>query len=1601
MHNARRLICFIIFTVTLMGQAVSSMAGIDPSSLQRTIETLSSFESRTTGSPGYKKAADYVEQRLQELGLTTESHYYELPVRRSRGATLSFSGKTHPLKPFLYNAITPEATDGVISGPLYYVGKGDLQNLDGKNIRDAIILMDFDSGRNWQVLASLGARALIYLESENSAGNIFFTEKHELSPLQFPCFWITQKNAKEIFGAFSTGNSPLVDQVELQSSTVWENFLARNIYALIPGTDPRLKQELVILEAFFDNNEFVAGDSPGADAATSIATLLEIAKTLSQNPQGRSVMLLATSGNSQTLAGMRDTIWSINARSKELRSYKRRLQQIIKENRADLQILKQLQFPLAEDKQRDTLLGDAISQDLKYKVDQISRHLMQLRLAVQTEETSKMIKEVASQRLLFRRLSWAEDFHQLPGDQTALLEEIIPLAIESIELKTADAKGQLQALKSANSFRTLVREYEVAGIISLHLSSHGNGVGGFHRGWLYPLKQTINRTGIYSTIADIFEETKTSDSSLAHYQNSLRPSRMRTWDSWFLDRPNLGGEVSSLAGYIGLSLVTTGDSRILWGTPSDTVDKINWPYLLDQARLVEQLTGKLIWAPKLHSDKLPRDGFATLTARTNLLLQGELFANYPARQTTILAYQGLNKYYAIVDELGYFRIKGFADKKNVLDKLIIEGYRFDEKTGKVIWAIDKRETGKVNYRVKVLRKSMKTDLVMFSCRETTIFDLLEPRSFAHMTKLFLYDGRRDASPQHYWYSRIDTRDSIISSIYTEPGTMLKLTLSDTVLTNKMLLTNGSSQNPMGSGYSVEQYPSIPNTLFHAARDAWTLLTPRIDNLESHGIYDERLNGLKERGLKALETSSEALASLTYSISREAAAESLALAARVYVQVEKTQKDVLFGVLFYIALFVPFAFVMERFLFNFSHIYKRIVGFFLILLLLIVIIYNVHPAFDLAYSPMIVILAFFIIGLSFMVTLIIFFRFEDEMILLQRRATHKRPEEISRWKAFVAAFFLGVSNLRRRKIRTLLTCSTLIILTFTIMSFTTIKSNRKQVRLDFKPDAPYRGLLLKKVNWQSLPPQATDILVGSMTAISKPAPRVWLGGKDPTKPVTVPLRTEKAAIEIHGLIGLSPNEAAVTGLDGLLSSGRWFEESDNQAIILEDQMARQLGVTAEKNNLISLWGIPFTVIGTFNGDTFDKAIDLDGEPLTPVIFPDEAGSDITEAEQDALESGDDILSFQSRYQHIPANQTAIIPAATLLAAGGQLKNIAIKPANEADIPSIATQLTDRFNLAIFTGEEGGVRLYNISDTMNYSGVPNIIIPLLISILIVLNTMISSVYERKGEIAVYTSVGLAPSHVSFLFIAEAMALAVLSVVIGYLVAQVSAALLSTTTIWQGITVNYSSMAGVAAMVLVIIVVLISVIYPSRVAARIAIPDVKQTFKLPAPIDNTIELILPFLMKYEEHESIGGFIYNYFKGHQDITHGLFSTGPVEILFSCSTVDEIVKMVHESDTPEDLRCLHIGAKVWLAPFDFGILQHVDVQFCPAREGENFLEIKISLHRLSGESGIWQRINKSFLYEFRKQLLIWRSIDNETHRQLALSFQEIIAEKDLSTNVL
>ena len=163
-----------------------------------------------------------------------------------------------------------------------------------------------------------------------------------------------------------------------------------------------------------------------------------------------------------------------------------------------------------------------------------------------------------------------------------------------------------------------------------------------------------------------------------------------------------------------------------------------------------------------------------------------MFADQPAPGTVILTYQGPAKFYNIVDHSGEFYLKGLADSKHSFHKAILEAYKFEPQTGSIVWTIDKQQTDKDAYRVKMRRTSMQTDLKMFASNGTTLFNLLEPRSFRYLTKAQVLDGRREAEPVRYFYSRLDTWSSDITTIFMEPEAPLKVTLSDSVLNKKLI-----------------------------------------------------------------------------------------------------------------------------------------------------------------------------------------------------------------------------------------------------------------------------------------------------------------------------------------------------------------------------------------------------------------------------------------------------------------------------------------------------------------------------------------------------------------------------------------------------------------------------------------------------------------------------------------------------------------------------------------------------------------------------------------------------------------------------------------------
>jgi len=146
------------------------------------IRTLSGFEDRSTGTAGFNSAAEFIEQSLADLDFgDVKTHLFLVPTLLHNNSTLTVlsSGQTITVDPIRANAISPGtiAPPG-IEAPLVYAGRGELSELSGKNIEGTIVLMELDSGKNWLNAASLGAKALIYLDRGDSTKS-FFEEKFE------------------------------------------------------------------------------------------------------------------------------------------------------------------------------------------------------------------------------------------------------------------------------------------------------------------------------------------------------------------------------------------------------------------------------------------------------------------------------------------------------------------------------------------------------------------------------------------------------------------------------------------------------------------------------------------------------------------------------------------------------------------------------------------------------------------------------------------------------------------------------------------------------------------------------------------------------------------------------------------------------------------------------------------------------------------------------------------------------------------------------------------------------------------------------------------------------------------------------------------------------------------------------------------------------------------------------------------------------------------------------------------------------------------------------------------------------------------------------
>jgi ABC-type antimicrobial peptide transport system permease subunit len=626
-----------------------------------------------------------------------------------------------------------------------------------------------------------------------------------------------------------------------------------------------------------------------------------------------------------------------------------------------------------------------------------------------------------------------------------------------------------------------------------------------------------------------------------------------------------------------------------------------------------------------------------------------------------------------------------------------------------------------------------------------------------------------------------------------------------------------------------------------------------------------------------------------------------------------------------------------------------------------------------------------LALSCIVIALITGKFEEQLKQMNQQVSGVHKADIGRVSVAMAAFNLGISNMRRRKARTVLTCITLVLLTFTVLSFTSVVQTMRFNQVPAPGVPRYNGLMIRTAMWDQLQEPAYRLLADEYGANHSVAPRSWFFGTQLGEQSFLTVKRGDAQFDAKALVGLTPQESMVTRPQDALIAGRWFGPDDVYTVILPDVIAAALRIDPQDvgKATVSYAGVDYQVVGIYDIQKFKKLVDLDSEPLTPVDFI------LMQKMSRQGKSGGE-TGFRE-YTHLEPDAIFLVPYQTATNLGAELRSIAIDFGDADRVSKKLGPLMHRLGLNLYAGrvpKEAGskptiVRYSSIAATSS-KGLELVFFPVLIAALIVLNTMLGSVFERVREIHIFSSIGLAPSHIAMLFIAEAMVYAILGSVAGYLVGQLATKILVWTGAFEGLYLNFSSVSAVMTTLIVVGVVLLSTLYPARKAAEVATPAIDRTWRVPDPDGDDWTIPLPFSVTGEQASGLNGFLQEWFSAYEEYSIGDFVTQNVEADESPVPVPQAPGSVE----PPAMGIMYsIRCMTWLAPFDLGVSQRVAIETKPTDMADVF-DISVTIHRESGDISNWKRVNRRFLNTLRKQFLIWRTL-KQGEREKYLAQQE------------
>ena len=800
-----------------------------------------------------------------------------------------------------------------------------------------------------------------------------------------------------------------------------------------------------------------------------------------------------------------------------------------------------------------------------------------------------------------------------------------------------------------------------------------------------------------------------------------------------------------------------------------------------------------------------------------------------------------------------------------------------------------------------------------------------------------------------------------------------------------VLINASDAYKEGTGFRINKgedlYISLPiqvaNDLFwlnkkrfrilanYKAYSMWALEAYR----KSHSYYELMKRAESERDY----ASALGLALLTWSWSNKA-----------YQELVNLINGITYTFIFFSSLLIPFAFLMERLLIE-SEGFKRLLWLIILYAVPFMFLSLFHPGFEIALSTPLAVIAFVQVVMSIITLLLLSGITGGYFKEFRAKVRGLHFAEISRTGAALLAISLGIQQMKRRKLRTALTLTTVSIIAFTLVLLTSATGSIiAKSAITFKK-ASYDGILVESnLGVDYLGSKTIDLIIpllknSSFTIIRRawvyPPPFSNIGAEARQ---FWELRANNGSVQIYAILGLEYSEIYATRIDKVIEWGSFFSKSDMYSCIISKSIADKLGLECGSEVYIS--GIRLTVIGIVNDDMFNMIRDLDGAVISPIDFASArialAGSPITP----------DVIKLMSLEYRTAPNYLLIVPYSLARKVfGAPIYSVIIKAPREK-LVFIAEELPlIQYVLTCFLGDTSRdeTKLYSASLFIMSRGWESVIFPVSIAAFMVLNLMLGALYERVRELSILGAIGLSPIHLASLLLIEGLLYGVVGTVLGYIPGIIGCRiLLSLGMIPEGFVPGFASVYILIVTGIVAAMLLAATVYPALKASKIVTPSVIRRFKLTALTAkmsrNTLEISMPFFATEDEVYAVMGYLSEYFDSCQVEGVGPFITiGPSKIM---SEVSGFTKRVI------------LESNVKLPPYDANVMQVARI-IASSEIGVNRYSLILLSELLSGSPEIWKNSIGNFVKEVRRQLLLWRTLSDE-ERVRYLEIGKSIKEK-------